>query len=222
MVSCDSCGGNVDANVTVCPYCGSSIRRQVDASEGDRTFAVRQDSEGRSRISFGDGISGRTPTSGASIRSEYRAGGGSAGNIAAGLVMKMDELYHQIRKVPDPKKGGSKDAGVILLEAFATMSDILSFYQDGISNEAHLDTDDRKRLSNKGKRVEPKLKDLVRFCEKAIPRALGQLGLTDSDIRKIKTAAISTLRMVESVVCSKCGTMNRPENKRCQRCGKSL
>jgi ribosomal protein L40E len=137
-------------------------------------------------------------------------------------VTKLDELHHQIKKVPDSKRGGSKDNGVILLEAFATMGDILSFYQDGIANEAHLDTDDRKRVSRKEKRIESKLKDLIRFCEKANPRALGQLGLSNSDIQKIQNAAIKTLRMVKSSVCSKCGTMNRPNNKRCRRCGRSL
>ncbi len=223
MASCDSCGGNIDANETVCPYCGSSIRKQAEVSTGDRIYRTRQDADGMTQVSFGDGKTGSRPSSGKrNVRTQYRAGGGSAGNISGAIVTKLDELHQQIKRVPDPKRGGSKDAGIILVEALATMGDILSFYQDGIVNEAHLDTDDRKRLSKKENRVAPKLKDLVRFCEKANPRALGQLGISDSDVRKIKTAAIKTLRMAENAVCSKCGSMNRPENKRCQRCGKSL
>jgi ribosomal protein L32 len=222
MTSCDSCGGKVDANETVCPYCGSSIRKRVGADIGEKTYLLRQDADGLTHVRFGDGVQGRKPSTGTGIRAGYRSGGGSAGNVATGLVMKFEELYHQVRKVPDPKKGGSKDMGIVLVEALANMGDILSFYQDGIANEAQLDTDDRKRLSKMEKRVTPKLKDLIRFCEKASPRALGQLGVSNSDIGKIKTAAIRILKMTETSVCSKCGTMNRPENRRCKRCGKSL
>ncbi len=169
MTNCDSCGANVDVNETVCPYCGSPIRKRVEAATGDSTYLVRQDADGLTHVSFGDGIAGRRPSTGTEIQTGYRRGTGLAGNVASGLVMKLDELYHQIRKVPDTKKGGSKDAGVVLLEALANMSDILSFYQDGISNEAHLDTDDRKRLSKMEKRVGSKLKDLSDFVRKSVP-----------------------------------------------------
>ena len=222
MTSCNSCGGSVDANETVCPYCSASLGKRVDMKPGDNSYRVTQDADGLSHVSFGDGVHGRKPSSGGGIQAGYRSGGGAAGNIASVLTLKLEALYHQIRKVPDPKKGGAKDAGGILIEALANMNDILSFYQEGISNEAYLETSERKSLSKTEKRAVPKLRELVRFCDKVNSRALGQLGLSDSDIQRIRTAAINTLRMAEHTVCSKCGAMNRPDNKRCHKCGRSL
>ncbi|MHA1930217.1 MAG: zinc ribbon domain-containing protein, partial [Candidatus Thorarchaeota archaeon] len=152
----------------------------------------------------------------------YRAGAGSTGNIAGGIERNLDKLHSQIRKIPKPKRKGSSDVGVLLLETLSTVNDLLSLYQDGVSREAQLDKDDRKRISKREKRVEPKLKELVRFCEKVEPRTMGQMGISVSDIQKIKTAAIKVLQMTKSALCSKCGAMNRPEASRCLKCGRSL
>ncbi|MHA1908373.1 MAG: hypothetical protein ACW98Y_13825 [Candidatus Thorarchaeota archaeon] len=223
MASCDSCGGNIDANESVCPYCGASIMKWTEVHTGDRTYTARQDADGMTRVSFGDGKTGRRLPSGKdNVSSRYRAGTGSSGNVSAGLVTKLDELHHQIRRIPDPKHGGSKDMGVTLIEAFATMSDILSFYQDGISQEASLDTDDRKRLSKKENRVIPKLRELVHFCERVDSRTKKKMGLSNSDVRRLKDAAVKIRHMAESSICSRCGTMNKPEKKSCQNCGLPL
>ena len=239
MVSCEGCGAGISEDDGACPYCGHATKKRVDVRvgtgprevsreradirKGDRTYRVETGADGHTSVQFGDGQSGRRLSSGRdNVSSQYRTGAGSTGNIASGIERNLEKLHSQIRKIPKPKRKGSSDVGVLLLETLATVSNLLSFYQDAIAHEAQLDTAGRKSISKREKRVKPKLKDLVRFCERVEPRTMGQMGISVSDIQKIKTAAIKLLRMTESALCSKCGAMNRPESSRCLKCGRSL
>lgn len=224
MVNCESCGGSVDANETVCPYCGSSIRQRAEVHSGERTYTTEQDADGMTRIRFGDGISGRRLHSGKdSVSSHYRHGAGSEGNLSRHIVEKLDQLNRQIEKGPDfSRQQGSKDMGVALIDYMATMADLLSLYQNAVARESQLDTNDRNRLSTKEERIRPKLKSIVTFCEKVKSETRKKMGLSGSDIRKIKKTAAKTLHMTEYRMCSRCGAMSKPGSRRCRKCKASL
>ncbi len=223
MVSCEGCGASIDSNKSTCPYCGHVVVKRTEVYQRDSTYAVTRDDDGMSKVRFGDGVSGQRPSTGASTRESYRSGAGSAGNIPKGIVEKLDKLYGKIKKVPDPSKHkGSRDLGRDLIEAFSIMGDLLALYQSGIAQEAYLDTKDRDRVSKGEKKVIPKLRELVYFCEKVDAKTQQKMGLSDTHLREIKTAATKSLRMVETGLCSKCGTMNEPGSRKCRNCGTSL
>ncbi len=239
MVSCEDCGANIDANDNACPYCGHSVRQKAETHTGERTFVrgdkpkpvartdrtyeVTRKEDGSTAIQFGEGITGKRPSSGAGIASRYRSGGGSSGNLSGILVEKLDQLYHQIEKGPDlSRHQGSKDVGVALMDYFAAMGDLLSLYQNATTREALLDTDDHSRLSMSEERIMPQLKTIVTFCDKVKSDTRKMIGLSGGDIKKIKKVAIKTLQMTEYKMCSRCGAMSKPGSKRCRKCKASL
>jgi len=85
------------------PVVAGSVRLQVrlnGAPEGDWREALNWDRVGphdrgyaltpeTGELAFGDGLHGRVPPDGAEIEAEYRVGGGSAGNVAAGSLTKI-------------------------------------------------------------------------------------------------------------------------------------
>jgi len=240
MVNCEGCGASIDASENTCPYCGHVVSKKVEflskervqihsdtkrtgIHERDSTYGVVRNEDGTSKVIFGDGVTGRRPSSGADIRAGYRAGAGASGNIPTGIVKKLDKLHDKIKKVPDPSKGkGSRDLGKDLIEAFSIMGDLLALYQSGIAQEAHLSTKDRDRVSKGEKRIIPKLRNLVYFCERVDAKTQQKTGLSDTHMQDIKNAATATLRVVESGICTKCGAMNKSGDKRCRNCGASL
>jgi len=240
MTSCEGCGASIDANDNECPYCGYSVKKRVDIRQASRThdsarervdirkdgrtYGVDRDADGSASVRFGDGQSGRRLSSGkGSVSSQYRHGAGSSGNISGKLVAKLDRLNHQIEKGPDlSRQQGSKDMGVALIEYFSTMGDLLSLYQDAVSRESHLDTNDRDRLSANEEKIRPKLRGIVTFCDKVKSETRKKMGLSGGDIRKIKKTAIKTLKMTEYRMCSRCGAMSKPRSRRCRKCKASL
>ena len=54
----------------------------------DRHFTITVDDNDRAKITFGDNVSGRAPT--ANVTIDYKIGGGSAGNVDAGTITKVD------------------------------------------------------------------------------------------------------------------------------------
>jgi hypothetical protein len=95
--------------------------RQVDdlhrSGPDDRHFTVSDDGTGGPTVTFGDGTSGaRLPTDATVITVTYRTGAGSEGNA------------------PDA------DSAITLVETVAFIADVLSRYQDAVSNEAYLET----------------------------------------------------------------------------------
>jgi hypothetical protein len=230
MVSCDGCGGEVEVGVGECPYCGKTLKRLDSAKrvfEGDEeVYHTSQDADGMTYVRFGDGQTGDRPTSGDGISSHYRQGSGVQGNVTSrSLEEKIDRATHHLDRVPDPSRHkGSKDVGVALVESMAAVGDLLAEYQGDVSHEAHLSTDDRDRISVKEARIRPKLEAVVAFCETVDSKTQKKMGLSDSDIRKIRTTAAKALHMTgsRSGECSQCGTSNRPGSKHCRNCGSPL
>ena len=229
MVSCEGCGGDLDAGVRECPYCGRSVVQRVDdqkrtfESHGS-TYGTSQDEEGSTHIQFGDGLTGARPSSGDGVSVHYRQGAGSQGNVASErLEERLDQVSRQLEKVPDPSKHmGSKDVGVALLDSISSVGDLLSFYQSSVSREAHLSSGDRDRLSAKEERVKPKLRAMMAFCERVDSKSRKKMGLSEGDVHRIKTSAARALQVMESGKCSRCGTVNGPGATQCQNCGSHL
>jgi hypothetical protein len=61
----------------------------IDYNNYDPVFVVQTNADGVSFVVFGDGISGRIPASGATISATYRIGGGTIGNVGAGLLKSI-------------------------------------------------------------------------------------------------------------------------------------
>lgn len=230
MTSCKGCGANIDANDKECPYCGHSVIQHTEAQKStldnqEGSYGITRDDEGNTRIRFGDGITGRRPSSSRDhITSQYRQGAGSQGSVSSKhLEEKLDEVDRQIQKVPDlSNQEGSKDLGITLIESMSAIGDLLSFYQSNVSQEAYLSSSNRDRLSQKEEKIRPKLKSIATFCERVNSKTQKKMGLSDSDIRKIKTTAIKALQMTESGKCPRCGAANRSGATQCQNCGAHL
>jgi hypothetical protein len=64
----------------------AQVQNLRDYSAGDKVFSVNVNSANQVVVNFGDGISGLIPTSEASIKTKYIAGGGSIGNVGANTI----------------------------------------------------------------------------------------------------------------------------------------
>lgn len=74
-----------------------------DAAPHEKCFALSEDSQGFPVITFGDGQHGQIPPGGAeNILVDYRYGGGSSGNLAAGEVKVLRSKPRGIKKVVNP------------------------------------------------------------------------------------------------------------------------
>jgi len=62
------------------------VQHLIDYGPNDAVYTVRFDSQNRLFVVFGDGVSGAIPTIHAAIRATYTVGGGSIGNVSAGLI----------------------------------------------------------------------------------------------------------------------------------------
>jgi len=216
MPNCDSCGAGIDSSDTECPYCGASIRQkttaQIDAiGSSDSAYEARMDDEGKLHIRFGDGQTGARPESG-DISSQYRHGAGTQGNVAASYVEeKLDTAAQYLDRIPDSNRHkGTRDEGVMMVESLSALGDLLSVYQS--------------RISKKEERIRHKLESMVRFCDMVDSKTKKKMGLSESDIHRIKTTARRILQVsgTRAGMCSKCGTQNKPGSYRCTRCGAPL
>lgn len=90
--------------------------RRVDdlgeASASDRVYAIDQTF---GLIQFGDGVHGRVPPIGRdNIRVTYRAGGGSAGNVAIGEIKTLRTTIPSVERATNPEAaGGGSDTELI-------------------------------------------------------------------------------------------------------------
>ncbi|MHA1614993.1 MAG: hypothetical protein ACTSYJ_09125, partial [Candidatus Thorarchaeota archaeon] len=220
---------NIDANDKECPYCGHSIIQRTEAQTSTlenqgRIYGTTRDEDGNTHIQFGDGQTGnRLPSGRNNIASKYHQGAGSQGSVQSiHLEEKLDRVDRHADRASDlSKQEGSKDMGIALLESMSAIGDLLSFYQSKVSQEAYLGSS-RERLSQKEEKITPKLKSIVTFCDRVDSKTQKKMGLSDSDIRKVKTTTTKTLQMIESRMCSGCGAVNRPGTIQCQNCGARL
>jgi hypothetical protein len=58
----------------------------LSSSATNTHFVIETDNEGRAMIRFGDGVAGMLPPEGSLLRASYRAGVGTAGNVAPGAL----------------------------------------------------------------------------------------------------------------------------------------
>ncbi|WP_222721234.1 putative baseplate assembly protein [Actinomadura sp. HBU206391] len=73
---------------------GGVLWREVDSLAGrgpdERVYVTRVETDGRTSVTFGDGVHGaRLPTGHENIRAVYRVGIGPAGNVAAGKITQL-------------------------------------------------------------------------------------------------------------------------------------
>jgi len=86
MTICDGCGASINSSETECPYCGHTLRKQLDAQKFTRDqgdiYSMKPDGCGGVDIEFGDGISGARPDTGKdNISAKYQSGAGRGGNL---------------------------------------------------------------------------------------------------------------------------------------------
>ena len=77
---------------------------------GQRSFIVREDDSGKTRVTFGDGAHGaRAPTGTANIKATYRYGMGRSGNVLAGQISQLATQPLGLKAVinPLPATGGA-------------------------------------------------------------------------------------------------------------------
>ncbi len=101
-------------------------KRDLLASDDEeRHFVAETDNEGRARLRFGDGISGRTPQPNTGFEAEYRIGNGLTGNIGrdavSHLVMRNTQLSGVTLTVrnPLPAQGGTAPEPINEVKLFA-------------------------------------------------------------------------------------------------------
>jgi hypothetical protein len=90
---------------------GADGRVQISSAQA-RDYMVQFDDTGRAWILFGDGVYGRRPPGGTNnIRATYRVGGGRAGNVPAGTIIKAITKVPRLSGVTNPvAAAGGEDA----------------------------------------------------------------------------------------------------------------
>ncbi|MEJ2862575.1 baseplate J/gp47 family protein [Actinomycetospora flava] len=78
-------------------------RDLLDEGPTALAFTVESEADGTSRVRFGDGVAGRRPDPGSSLRAYHRVGGGSAGNVAAGALTTPLAPAGSVLAVGDPR-----------------------------------------------------------------------------------------------------------------------
>lgn len=80
----------------------------LDSKAGDRHLVVEAESDGSTRLRFGDDRHGRRPDSGETFRAYYRVGNGPAGNVGAASIAHVVSAEARIEAVsnPLPAQGG--------------------------------------------------------------------------------------------------------------------
>jgi hypothetical protein len=82
----------------------SAVDDLTAAARGDRVYAIDRTF---GQVRFGDGVQGIVPPIGRdNIRATYQAGGGSAGNLAAGLITALRTTIPYVERVANPEPAG--------------------------------------------------------------------------------------------------------------------
>lgn len=120
----------VASSVAVQVTSGSSVQNWtyfpsiIDAGPSDYAYTIQLGTNGAVTIIFGDGITGAIPSLGATISASYLAGGGSAGNVAAGTLTTLVVANSSIVSVTNPlaAAGGSDAETLDHIRAYAPQS----------------------------------------------------------------------------------------------------
>jgi predicted phage baseplate assembly protein len=93
----------VEENGAFAPW--TAVDGFESSSESDKTYVVDLEA---GTVTFGNGVRGRAPQIGQRIRAtEYRYGGGTAGNVQAGAINKLDDVPTLKVSNPLPAAGGA-------------------------------------------------------------------------------------------------------------------
>jgi len=98
--------------------------READSLAGlkpdDRAFTTWTDDDGRTTVTFGDGLQGMRPPSGfENIRAEYRSGIGRGGNVRAGQIGLMVTRPLGVKEVVNPLRasgGADRETAALIRE----------------------------------------------------------------------------------------------------------
>jgi hypothetical protein len=74
----------------------------LESSESDATFVVEVEADGTAMLRFGDNLNGRNPASETSFTATYRIGNGSAGNVGAESLTRLDPPNARIASCRNP------------------------------------------------------------------------------------------------------------------------
>jgi hypothetical protein len=87
---------HVSANASPGGYVWTAVRDLLDSRREDRHFVAEVENDGRARLRFGNGESGRAPDACAGFTAVYRVGSGPAGNVGA------EAIRHVVAKPGQP------------------------------------------------------------------------------------------------------------------------
>ena len=97
----------------------------LESAPNDRTYATVQDNEGKTRVSFGDGVNGaRPPTGRNNISARYRKGLGTSGNAEPGAIQQLIDSASGLQQATNPLKaaGGADPEGLDEIQTNAPAS----------------------------------------------------------------------------------------------------
>lgn len=97
----------------------------LESAPNDRTFTTAQDNEGKTRVSFGDGLNGaRPPTGRNNISARYRKGLGTSGNAEPGAIQQLIDSASGLQQATNPLKasGGADPEGLDEIQTNAPAS----------------------------------------------------------------------------------------------------
>ena len=107
-------GAEATLTVTVNDVAWSRIEALYGVDGNERCYIVRTDDDGKTWVTFGDGVTGaRLPTGTENVKAIYRSGLGTSGEVDAGKLILPKKKPLGLRSVVNPvESSGSEDAEV--------------------------------------------------------------------------------------------------------------
>ncbi|NHJ12726.1 MAG: zinc ribbon domain-containing protein [Candidatus Thorarchaeota archaeon] len=231
MGSCKACGAKIGGKDRSCPKCGTQATspdegKTIRIENLQDGYVVERTKDDATYLRFGDGKAGvRLPFCG-SVGTTYRFGMTASPNMyAKHIEQHWEHLDHHLDMVPiTSSRHASKGLGQILLESMSTIGNLLSCYQDVETDGAQFNTEEQQRISGLESKIQSKLRTLVAFCDTTDEKAQSELGLTESDVRRLRSSALAVLGIIAGVEskCPGCGTEISSTSVRCSNCGAVL
>lgn len=73
----------------------TEVTNLIDANPSDTVYSTYINAENYVTVTFGDGVSGLIPPTGATIKAKYTVGGGTEGNVPSNMVFVLDRVPGQ-------------------------------------------------------------------------------------------------------------------------------